>query len=151
AASKVRSAVQNAYSYYVSAAFWEGRGRYNDALVDYKQALQINPSANFIKQDVTRVSKKLNGHTSPKGLVVILVEQGFVPPKRPIGLPIPTTEGFVTVQFPIYSAEDIRAPYPLTLKIRRQTQRSETVAHVGNIAARALKDDLVAMIIRQAA
>ena len=58
AAASVTSSITNAWTYYLSAAFWEGRGEYNDALVDYKKALSLAPNVEFLKADIyPRVAK----------------------------------------------------------------------------------------------
>ena len=149
AAALVRSGIQNAYSFYVSAAFWEGRGDYNDALVDYKQALQILPDADFIKADVQRVSAKLNGKRSKKGLLVVALEQGFVPARQPVGIPIPTTQGTVVINFPTYQLNNMRNPLPMRVRAADQYATTQPLARVDAIAARALKEEIPGILTRQ--
>lgn len=150
AASSVRSGVQNAYSFYLSGMFWEGTGEYNNALVSYKQALQILPSAEFLKQDVERVSQKMNGKVDAKqGLLVVAYEQGFVPAKQPVGIPIPTVQGVVSVEFPTYDSSRFVSSIPLRVNVGDQYVSTEPVAQVGAIAARALKDKMPSIITRQ--
>src|SRR5699024_4568200 len=150
AAALVRSGIENAYSYYLTAAFWEGRGHYNDALVDYKQALQILPQADFLKADVERVSHKLDGRINHKqGLLVLALEQGFVPPKQSLALPIPTDQGIVSVNFPIYQLKDLPNPVPLHVAFNGHTATTQTLARVGAIAAYALKEKIPGMLTRQ--
>ncbi len=151
AASLVRSGIQNAYSYYLSAAFWEGRGQYNDALVDYKKALQIVPQADFIKADVERVSALLNGATRQKGLLVVAVEQGFVPSKVPLSLPIPTIHGTLKISVPVYAGHRMASPTPFRIRVGDHTAATRSVVRVGGMAAYALKQDMPAILARQIA
>lgn len=150
AAALVRSGIENAYSYYLSAAFWEGRGQYNDALVDYKKALQLLPQMDFIKEDVARVSRKLNGRVDTgKGLLVVAVEQGFVAPKQPVSIPIPTIHGTLAISFPVYQLHRLTKPLPLRLRVADQWLTTQPLARVGAIAAHALKEKVPAMLTRQ--
>lgn len=152
AAASVRSGVQNAYSFYLSGVFWEGTGEYNDALVSYKQALQILPAADFLKEDVARVSRKLDRKLDQAhGLLVVAYEQGFVPSRQSLGIPIPTVQGMVTVNFPVYDGSHLVTPVPLRVRAGDQYVSTEPVAQVGAIAARALKDKMPGILMRQIA
>lgn len=149
AAALVRSGIENAYSYYLTAAFWEGRGQYNDALVDYKKALQLLPSADFIKADIQRVSAKLNGKQAGTGLLVVALEQGFVASKKPVSIPIPTNQGIVSVSFPTYQQRDLMVPRPMRVAVGNQYVSTAPLARVGAIAAHALKEKIPGMLVRQ--
>lgn len=150
AAAGVTSAITNAWTYYLSAAYWEGVGEYNDALVDYKKALSIAPDVAFIKADIERVSKRIDRRwRSDKGLVVILHEQGLVPPKREISIPVPTIHGYFSVAFPTYRVEDIRRPVPLHVQAGENAVNTEVLVRVNGAAAKALKDGIPLMLVRQ--
>ncbi|BAW79872.1 hypothetical conserved protein [Candidatus Nitrosoglobus terrae] len=151
AAALVRSGIQNAYSYYLAAAFWEGQGLYNDALVDYKQALQILPDSDFIKADVQRASHKLNGQVNKNGLLIIALEQGFVPTKEPVRIPIPTDQGIVIINFPVYQINRLSDPLPMQVKVNKDEITTQPLINVGAIAAHALKEQLSSIIARQIA
>ena len=150
AAAGVTSAITNAWTYYFSAAYWEGIGEYNDALVDYKKALSITPNVEFIKADIERVSKKLDRRwQSDKGVVVILHEQGLVPARQEISIPIPTIHGFFSIAFPVYSGEDIQPPVPLHAQGELETVSTEVLVRLNGTAAKALKDKIPSMLVRQ--
>lgn len=150
AAAGVTSAITNAWAYYFSGAYWEGVGEYNDALVDYKKALSIAPNVEFIKADIERVSKKLDRRwPSDKGIVVILHEQGLVPAREEIMIPIPTIHGYFSVAFPVYSGEGIQAPIPLHAQSERETVSTEVLVRLNGTAAKALKDKIPSMVVRQ--
>lgn len=150
AAREVKSAIQNAWTFYLSAAFWEGRGEYNDALVDYKKALEIHPHSDLLKGDVQRVSRKLDGERPQEGLVVVSFEQGFVAPRREVSIPIPTIHGYFAVAFPTYAPRDFEPPRALAVQTADgSSRRTEPLANVGGMAARALRERMSAMIVRQ--
>lgn len=151
AAGRVEASFQNAWTFYLSALFWEAHGDYNDALVDYKKALQIHPHLDLIKADVQRVSQEMNG-AHPwhgKGMVAVLFEQGYVPPRRAIALPIPTTQGIVSVAFPTYDAADKPDPYPLRVRGDGEQADTRVLADVGGMAAKSLREQAPAMLVRQ--
>lgn len=161
-AGKVKSSFQNAYTFYTSAAFWEATGELNNALVDYKKALEINPSAELIKQDIARVSKQYGTSTNFKelnlpgenqGTVVLFYEEGFVPAKSETKLSLPTLDGgIISIAFPTYETENW--PRAGTLRIRddgfNDLGTTQQVADVGAMAVKSLKEQIPAMIVRQA-
>ncbi len=160
-AGQVKSSFQNAYTFYTSAMFWEATGELNTALIDYKKALEINPGAEVIKQDIARVSKKLGMSTDKlkgnvpaenEGSVVVLFEDGFVPAKSEIKIPIPMFDGgFISLAFPYYKTEEW--PTSNTLKILDDnfTDHGVTypVANVGAMAVKDLKEQIPQLLVRQ--
>ncbi len=150
AAGEVKASFQNAWTFYLSALFWEAHGEYNDALVDYKKALEIHPDSAMLQEDVKRLSRAQDGRTDrDKGLVAVLYEQGFVPARRELSLPIPTPHGLFAVAFPTYSAADKPRPAPLTVTAGDGEARTEVLTDVGGLAARHLREQLPGMLVRQ--
>ncbi len=161
-AGKVKSSFQNAYTFYASATFWEAAGELNSALVDYKKAFEINPDIDFIQQDIARVSKKLgdrperadlNEPGDNQGVVVVFFEDGFVPAKSEIKIPIPTFDGgLISMAFPYYSTDS----WPVSQPLRAMDQQfnelgvSEVVADVGALAVKDLKEQIPQLLVRQA-
>lgn len=149
-AGEVKASFQNAWTFYLSALFWEAHGEYNDALVDYKKALEIHPGSDLLKEDVTRVSRAQDGHRPRgQGMVAVLYEQGYVPPRRELSLPIPTIHGLFAVAFPTYSPADKPRPAPLTVTAQGASARTEVLTDVGGLAAKHLKEQLPGMLVRQ--
>jgi hypothetical protein len=151
AAAEVRSAITNAWTFYLSGAVWEATGEYNSALVDYKQALQIQPDSPLLKAAATRAAAKVDGRRNrDRGTVVILHEQGLVPPKREISFPVPTIHGWFAVAFPTYQPQDMRPPKPVHVRAGdSEAADTEVLAQLNAMAARALKDRVPAMLVRQ--
>jgi uncharacterized protein len=157
AAGRVRSSFQNAYTFYLSAVFWEAARDFNAALVDLRRAYEINPDAMFIEEDIRRVGRRRGDRVEGRvpgpdeGSLVVLFEQGRVPPRREFSLPIPTIHGYFAVAFPTYDPADIPAPVPLTVTDAQGEGilRTQVIAEVGAMAARSLKEDLPAMMVRQ--
>ena len=150
AAGEVRSSIQNAWFYYLAGVFREGVGDYNNAIVDYRKALEIHPRMPLLREDIERVSAKQEGrYQSDNGLVVIAYEQGLIPPKREINLPIPTLEGYVSVAFPSYDPQDRRPPVPIRVRGPEQHAEGEVLADLSAMSARALREAAPAMLVRQ--
>lgn len=171
-AGTVKNSFQNGYTFYTAAVIREALGEYNDALVDYKKALEMQPDNVQIQNDVLRVNRRFGGDapvatpTAAKtangngkvkkervdmGTVVVLFEQGFVPAKSAIGLPIPTTNGGIfSVQFPVYTGADYTPPVPLTVRLPDgTTAQTSVLVNTGALAVKALKEQIPAMLVRQ--
>ena len=160
-AGKVKSSFQNAYTFYASAAFWESTGEFNSALIDYKKAFEINPENQLLKQDIARLSKKLGDNPERKdlnepqdgqGTVVVFFEDGFVPAKSEIKIPIPTFDGgFLSLAFPYYDTDQ----WPISTPLKAMDDEfnelalSETVVDVGALAVKDLKEQIPALLVRQ--
>jgi hypothetical protein len=123
-AGKVKNSFQNAYTFYLSGFVWELSNQPNDAYIDYKRALEIFPGNRYLQQDVLRMAKTLqmsdeleslknrfsnipeNISDERSGDVFLIYEEGFVPQKHEIKLPIPVPKvGIVSIAFPIYNAK----------------------------------------------
>lgn len=161
-AGNVKSSFQNAYTFYASAAFWEARGELNSALVDYKKAFEINSNNHYLKQDIGRVAKKLgekpdqtdlNEPKDNEGTIVVFFEEGFVPSKSEIKIPIPTLDGgIISIAFPYYVTDQ----WPISPALRAMDDQfnelgvSETVVNVSALAVKSLKEQIPQMLVRQA-
>jgi hypothetical protein len=161
-AGKVKSSFQNAYTFYAAAAFWESIGELNSAMVDYKKALEINPDSKIIKQDIARIAKKqgdrpdrkdLNAPKADEGVVVVFFEDGFVPSKSEIKIPIPTFDGgFISLAFPYYETKlwPMATPFRAQDADAKDLGYAETIVDVGALAVKDLKEQIPALIVRQA-
>jgi hypothetical protein len=161
-AGKVKSSFQNAYTFYASAAFWEATGELNSALIDYKKAFEINSDNDYLKQDIARVSKKLGDRVDKaqtneakpgQGSVVVLFEEGFVPAKSEIKIPIPTFDGgFISLAFPYYETDFW--PVAQTLRVMGsdfdELGATKEVVDVGALAVKDLKEQIPQLLVRQA-
>lgn len=161
-AGKVKSSFQNAYTFYASAAFWEATGELSSALIDYKKAFEINSANDYIKQDIARVSKKLgdrieaaetNEAQKGQGSIVVLFEEGFVPAKSEIKLPIPTLDGgIITLAFPYYETDFW--PVSQTLRVMggefNEFGTTKELVDVSALAVKDLKEQIPQLLVRQA-
>ena len=150
AAAEARSSIENAWLYWLAGIFREGTGDYNNAIVDYRRALQIYPESAMIRADLERAQEKQNRrYPRDRGLVVISYEQALVPPRREVALPLPTRHGYVMVAFPTYDPADFRSPRPLRAEMAGSRLETEPVARIDAMAARALRERVPGMLLRQ--
>ncbi len=164
-AQRVTSSRQNAYSLYLSGLLYESQNKLDDAFIDYKHALAIAPDNSFLQQDVLRLATKLKRDDELKGLkpsikptpsktndgtVVVFYEEGFVPAKKEIFLPFPWPESWYVLAFPYYG-DNWQSPEPLSISNGQlaTTVSTQVISDSQALAARALKDNLVPMLVRQ--
>jgi uncharacterized protein len=170
-AGKVKNSFQNAYTFYLSGLVYELLKQPNDAYIDYRKAQEIFPGNSYLKQDVSRLARALGmdddqpgagrvdkeerdrsaaGEKAGSGELIVFFEDGFVPQKEEVKIPIPVPNaGLVAIAFPIYSARWTTSP-PITLvEGGQRVGTMEPICHVRALAVKALKERVPAMIIRQ--
>lgn len=162
AAGRVKTGFQNAATFYLSGLIYEATGSTNDAFIDYRKALELVPDNAYLQKDVVRTGlsvglddvKKLaaqigNVQIAPKrgeGEIVVYVEEGYVPAKQGIGIPIWTSKTLNSVSFPIYP--DTAAPTPVVVHIDGNALSSSLLVDTRALAVRTLKDEVPGMLAR---
>lgn len=170
-AGKVKNSFQNAYTFYVSAFIYELLKQPGDAYIDYKKALEIYPDNSYLQKDVLRLAAKLGMDDeldelrqrftlkerrfideggAASGELLVLFEDGFVPQKHEIKIPLPAGRaGLVAIAFPIY--EERWSPQtPLRILNNNELVGStETICDVRALAVKALKEKAPLIATRQ--
>ncbi|MFG0762689.1 COG3014 family protein [Aeromonas media] len=168
---RVKNGFQNAYTFYFSGVLYEAAGDLNDAWVDYQRGYQIAPdnqslqdallrlarlrgSVDELKETEKKVGRKAPPPAKDQGQLVVLFEDGLIPARREIFLPLPisTSSGdfrTFTVAVPYY---DNRASDtgPLTVSVGRQAGRTSSLVRLESLAAKDLQERLPGMLTRQA-
>ncbi len=162
AAGRVKNAFQNAYCFYISALIYEAEGQLNDAYIDDKKALEIWPNNDTVRLDVLRLgtllgmSEVADDASQVKNLIpppqygslVVLYEQGLVPEKAEIKLPIITNNTTNFIAVPYYSG-----PFPLPQSIEflidNQAYTTFPIVDVSALAVSSLKSHLPALLARE--
>lgn len=170
-AGTVKNSFQNAYTFYVSGFIYELLQQPNDAYIDYKKALEIFPENSYLQKDVLRLAARLgmgeeldelkqrfprgdgwlsDDHGSGTGELVVLFEDGFVPQKHEVKIPLPAGKaGIVAIAFPIYQ-ERWSAPMPLRILTGSELIGStEPICDVRALAVKALKEKAPVIATRQ--
>jgi len=164
-AGRVKNSFQNAYTFYTSGVLYEVTGQPNDAYIDYKKALEIYPNNPYVQKDVLRLAKALHMNSDlddyknfkvepdivddSKGNVVIFYEQGFVPPKGEVKVGLATMDGIIKAAFPTYVDKWFPETPLIIATDSRQLGMSSPIVNVQAMAAKALEEQLPAMMIRQ--
>jgi len=167
AVGNIKSSFLNAYTFYYSGIVYELAGGFNDAYIDYKQALEIAPDNVYIAQDVLRLAKRLGMREDYKkfknrygniqeetvvkgsGTLIVLFEDGFVKQKESIDIPIPYfgASVIVPVTCPIYSATR-RNSQILSMKVSGQVMNSMPICSMTDLAIKSLQEDLPVILSR---
>jgi hypothetical protein len=170
-AGKVKNSFQNAYTFYISGFIYELLRQPNDAYIDYKKALEIYPENKYLQKDVLRLAAKLDmreelqelGQRFPRedsrfidkdgagtGELLVLFEDGFVPQKHEIKIPLPAGKaGIVSIAFPIY--QENWSPH-VPLRILNNSEfigSTEPICDVRALAVKALKEKVPVIATRQ--
>jgi hypothetical protein len=163
-ASRVMDSFQNAYTFYVSGLVYEMRGEKNDAYIDYRRALEIFPGNPYVRNDAARLARELGmnddletlglqglnaQHGQGTGDLVVLFEDGVVPPLQEIQVPLPTPWGVVSTAFPIYKAppgSGFRAEVSASGDLLGHT---EPICDVYALAAKSLKERAPLLAMRE--
>ena len=165
AAGTVTSSFLNAYSYYTTGLLHEILGEPNDAFIDYRKAAQITPDNPYLQQDLVRLATQLSMPQQqeferrwgkPKfqkqgeGQVIVLLERGFVPEKKSITIPFTIHGNWQTASLATYTSNS-RAVSKGKLSGLGKTLTAAPIANIDALAITALKEDLPAALVRQAA
>ncbi|MBB1370148.1 MULTISPECIES: COG3014 family protein [unclassified Pseudoalteromonas] len=165
----VKNGFQNAYTFYLSALLYQSSKQYDDAYIDYKKALEIQPNNIYLQRDVLRLAKKQGfdqdlsefkkrfgeaaNIPSEQGEVVILFEQGLVPKQHEfkLRLPIFTSGGnarFYSLAMPVYK-DNAYVRSINNISINAQNLVLSPLVHIESLAAKTLEDQIPARIARQ--
>ncbi len=166
----VKNGFQNAYTFYLSGMLYEAAGEANSAYIDYKRAVEIFPENPFLQDDVLRLAKKLGmsqelarfekdfgkqakAEVREQGQLIVLFEQGLVPAKQQIHLPLPirSTDGYYgifNVAFPAYPDWQ---PNKTVLSVANGKTKSKSakIVEIESLAAKDLQEQIPTMVIRQ--
>ncbi|WP_343598037.1 hypothetical protein [Acinetobacter sp.] len=148
-ASKIKNTYQNSYAFYMAASLWEVLGEYNDALVDYKKAYELQPDPQ-IATDIQRVDK-LNLQKNQSNVpVIIFIEQGLVPQKVENKLVLPAPNGLLNISFATYEPRTYQIPQPTQILLNnKKIQNSYVLNDIGALAVKQLKEQTTATVARQ--
>ena len=123
-AGKTLQAVQNGYLLYLSAVLYEADNQLNDAYIDYKRALAVNPNNREIIDATIRVAKRLGmrqdlesllkQYGEPKsapqgyGQVIVVDERGVVAQRGNWRLSLPIWDSSAELSFIVWRYQSIK-------------------------------------------
>lgn len=171
-AGRVKNSFQNAYSFYLSGLIYELQGEANDAYIDYKKALEIYPDNRYLQKSVITLAKKLamsddllelerrfpqtvagmshnKNNMDDSGEIILLFEDGYVPPREELNISFPLASGLTTLALPFYRV-GWSDPLPLELQIDGQTvEVSSPICDVRVLAVKSLQEKMPIILTRQ--
>ncbi|OEF23551.1 hypothetical protein A1QC_11685 [Vibrio rumoiensis 1S-45] len=167
-AGKTLQAVQNGYLLFLSATLYEAGNQLNDAYIDYKRALAVNPRNREIIDATIRVAKQLGmrqdlqslikqyGNPKPiprgKGQVIVIDERGVVAAKNSwrLSLPLWDSSGrtkFYSVALPVYKNVHVQSFSPLMLD--SQSMTPSLLADTNLMAQNDLSERIASIVLKQ--
>ena len=166
AAGDVKNSFQNAYTFYLSGVIYELIGEPNDAYIDYKKALEIFPENEVIQNDVLRLSRELgfkeeyalfsgkfkrkaNPSNNNEGELIILYEEGFVPVKEGVGIPLYTIHNIHVVSFPVYRDLSQNKGELVLSNKNGQIAKTSLICDFRALALKDLQEKMTSIVIRQ--
>ncbi|MEH6393877.1 COG3014 family protein [Pseudoalteromonas sp.] len=165
----VKNGYQNAFTFYLSGLLYQSNKQYDDAYIDFKKALEINPENTYLQQDVMHLAKRQGfdqdfaeykqrfgeptKHTANSGEVVVLIEQGLVPEKDEfvLRLPIYTSGGdarFYSLAMPVYK-DNAFIPAINEISIAAHALPLSPLVRLEALAAKTLEEQTPARVSRQ--
>lgn len=173
AAGNIKSAFENAFTYYLSSISYESIGDYNNAFVAIKHALGVLPENTVIRQQLIEVLQKRDAHSGQlsdfqrkfglkrieplpedKAKLVVLYEQGLVPERDSVDIPLPIPMGdgnwqTQIVAIPSYAPVDKDIPHMhVSSGAGFSGGNTLVMVDVGQLAAKALLDEYPIIITR---
>ncbi|MDA8117236.1 MAG: hypothetical protein M0000_07705 [Actinomycetota bacterium] len=150
----VKNSFQNSFTYFLSGLVYEMNGEADDALIDYRKALELTPECDPIRESVQRLSGAEPNVAAPaadQGEVVIIYEEGLVPEKQEVKFPVPLPWGSISyTAFPVYTDFTPTAER-LEVSIAGRSVETEPLIDMHVLAVKALKEKWVGITAREIA
>lgn len=171
AAKGIKSSFENGFFDYLSALFYLANNDTNDAFISLKSALAVAPENKAVQTlllqtliqrggDDTQLNfylKAFKVKSSPvipknSGLIAVIFEQSLIPEIQAVSIPFHTTISnspvALSLTVPVYKAEVITPPQ-MSIAIGKLDEKTESIANLYTIAAKALSEDYPVIILRQ--
>ncbi|MBN8535421.1 MAG: hypothetical protein J0M15_00085 [Deltaproteobacteria bacterium] len=154
----------NSFAKYLSAMIWEADKKYDDAFIAYKEAYEIDPHIETIKEDLVRISKKAqrldeykryksefllnneaqDGHDKEKAELIVIYQQGWGPRKRYNSYDVK-----FSILSPVFNDTQKAKVIISSLSSPKIEKISKNIYDVQEAAIKTLKDDQAALLARR--
>jgi len=141
-----RNSWENPVLWWLTGVMFEADGELDQAQQSYRKALACQNENPLFKADVMRVEK--GSHSPGKAKVVVLYEQGLIPQRVSVKIPIPAYTA-MAIDIPTYGKESV--PYePSEVVVTIGTNNFKAIPSIDlrALAARDLSDQLPGIITR---
>lgn len=167
-AGKTLQAVQNGYLLFLSATLYEAGNQLNDAYIDYKRALAVNPENREIIDATIRTAKRLGMNQDLRSLIkqygdpevipkgqgqlIVIDERGVVAAKNSwrLSLPLWDSSGqvrFYSVALPIY--KNVRVENFPSLTLDNQNLVPSLLVDTNLMAQNDLSERITSIVLKQ--
>ena len=169
-----RNGFLNSYMYYFSALLREATGDANAAYIDYRNAWELNSQNLHLSNQLLRLAnrydrsneeryqkitgiKEVTDIPSDSGRVVLLVERGFVPPRREFSAEVqidyfsPSGYKFIWYKLatPTYNKDEVKFYQPISVSAGDVQSVSYPLMSSVALSAHQLKEAMPGIIFRQ--
>lgn len=144
---EVRKSYQNAYTDYIGGLSYELVGDRENARVSYKKAIALYPKNRFL-QAAVEGTLKTNPRKATQSRLVVLYEEGFIPEREELKIPLPYKGRIYTIVLPYLRASDEK-PFALNIALSGYSYATEEVCQPYALAALALKEEYPTIVLRQ--
>ena len=140
-----RNSWENPVLWWLTGVIFEADGELDMAWQSYRKAAVTGPNCPVFAADAARADR---GATPARGKakLVVVYDQGFVPRRESLKVPIPIYTGFA-IDIPKYSDEPF-ADNRVSVSVATNSSTASPAVNVRSLAARDLKEKLPGIIVR---
>jgi uncharacterized protein len=149
AVGTVKKSYQNAYTDYLSGLSYELGGDRENARVSYKKALALYPKNRYLQGALERTLQSPKRTQNARGRLVVLYEEGFIPEREELKVPLPYHGRIYTITLPYLKAQSSAQAMPLSIQLGHRNYATEELCRPYALAALALKEEYPSMLLRQ--
>jgi len=159
-----RSSFENGLAWYLCGTVFEQDGDQANAALSYRKAWELTPANPYVQRDFLRLLRTQDTETfqglvkqsgvDPATLVrapteiILIVEEGFVPQRQSMKIPVPVGAAIVSVDFPVYQAPGY-SPMPVeVMEGGKSFGLSALALSTQSLAYRDLKEKVPGIVVR---
>ena len=140
-----RNSWENPVLWWLTGVIFEADGDLDMAWQSYRKAAVTGPGCAVFAADAARAEKGATP-ARDKAKLVVVYDQGFVPRRESLKVPIPIYTGF-SIDIPKYSDEPF-ADNSVSVSVAKDAVAAAPAMNVRSLAARDLKEKLPGVIVR---
>lgn len=140
-----RNSWENPLLWWLTGVLFEADGDADSAWQSYRKAAAIKPDCHVFAADAARAEKGVTP-VAGKAKLIVIYEQGLVPQRESLKVPVPLYTGF-SIDIPRY-AEEAFAPEAVSVSASTNDKAAAVALDVRSLAARDLKEKLPGIIVR---
>ena len=159
-----RSSFENGLAWYLCGVLFEQDKDQANAALAYRKAWELTPGNPYVQKDFLRLirtqdNEAFKGLAKQAGVdpatltrspteIILLVEEGFVPQRQSMKIPLPVGPAIVSVDFPFYQAPAYSPMAVEVLENGRSFGLSALALSVQSLAYRDLKEKIPGVVVR---